>query len=229
MPHSYQINDDQRPVLEIPADRASLGLPSDGFIFCCFNATYKLSPTEFDLWMELLSRVEGSVLWLLAGSARAQSNLRAEAKARGVDPNRLVFAPKVKPEAHLARIQHADVFLDTFNCNAHTTASDALWAGQPLITKAGKGLAARVGASLLHAIGLDQLIVFSDRDYVEKALEMAQNGEKFAAVRETLQASRSTMPLFNSAMFTRHIELAYDAAYDLYLTGQPPTDIVVPT
>ena len=227
MPHCYQVNDNRRPIPEPSGIRADAGLPPDGFVFCYFNASYKITPAEFAIWMELLNRVDGSVLWLLAGSAKCQVNLRAEAAKQGIEPGRLVFAPKIRPQAHLARIQFADLFLDTFNCNAHTTASDALWVGLPLVTKAGKGFGARVGASLLDAIGLGELIANNERDYAEKALELATNPEKLATIRAELGANRTTMPLFDSALFTRHLEAAYDVAYDKWLNGQPPTDIMI--
>lgn len=227
MPHCYQVNDDCRPIPNPTGVRADVGLPPDGFVFCCFNASYKITPVEFAIWMDLLNRVESSVLWLLARSAKCEANLRSEAAQRGIDPGRLVFAPKIQPQAHLARIQFADLFLDTFNCNAHTTASDALWVGLPLITKAGKGFAARVGVSLLHAIGLEELIANNEHDYAEKALELATCPEKLAVIRAKLGANRTTMPLFDSALFTRHLEATYDAAYANANNGQPPTDLMV--
>jgi len=229
LPQSYQVNDDTRPVPAAEGTRADLGLPPNAFVFCCFNATYKITPDEFHIWMNLLDRVAGSVLWLLASRAQAQVNLRAAAAKLGIDPARLIFAPKVPPEAHLARIQFADLFLDTFNCNAHTTASDALWVGLPLVTKAGEGFAARVGASLLQAVGLSDLIASTERDYAAIALDLAENPERLAAVRTKLRLNRTTMPLFDSALFTRHIESAYDWAYDRYLKRLPPADIILPS
>lgn len=228
LPHSYQANDDRRQVQEPSGSRTDFGLPADGFVFCCFNNSYKVTPAEFDIWMDLLKKVEGSVLWLLASTPNVERNLGAAAAARGVDPGRLVFAPKVETSAHLARQRFADLFLDTFNCNAHTTASDALWAGLPLITKAGRGFAARVAASLLQAAGLGELVVDSEQDYAELALALAKDPARLAAIRARLAANHRTMPLFDSALFTRHFEAGLDLAYQRWLDRQQPADIAVP-
>ena len=227
LPFTYQPSDNQRRITERPITRAEAGLPERGFVFCCFNNSYKIKPTEFAIWMRLLAMVEGSVLWLIAGSARTQDNLRAAATSNGVDPERLVFARPVPVADHLARHRLADLFVDTFHYNAHTTASDALWAGLPLVTKAGSGFAARVAASLLTAIGLDDLITTSDEQYFALALELARNPVKLAAIRERLAANRQTMPLFDSEQFTRHIEAGYEAAFQRFLEGKPPADITV--
>lgn len=227
LPDSYQVNDDRRPVVKRQGRRADHGIPQDAFVYCCFNATYKITPTEFQIWMDLLGKVEGSVLWLLAGSARAETNLRLHAANRGVDPDRLIFAPKLAPAAYLERMQFADLFLDTFNYNAHTTASDALWAGLPIITKCGDGFAARVGASLLKAVGLGDLIATSERDYATLALGLAGDPERLAALRVHLEFNRTNLPLFDSARFTKHFETAFDEAYDRLLQGRAPADIIV--
>ena len=228
LPHSYQPNDDQRPRELSGSSRESVGLPPDGIIFCCFNGSYKIGAREFGIWMTLLDRVEHSSLWLLDSNPTARANLRAAASARGVDPDRLIFAPKLRPLDHLARIRFADLILDTFNYNAHTTASDALWMGVPVVTKVGAGFAARVGASLLSAIGLPELIATSDEAYEKLAVDLATNPQRLAAVRATLESNRTTMPLFDSALFTRHVEAGYDLAFDRYLAGLPPADIMVP-
>ncbi len=228
LPNSYQVNDDSREVPGTGGSRTEFGLPQEGFVFCCFNSTYKITPAEFDIWMDLLRRVDGSVLWLLASTANVERKLRSEAAKRRVEPDRIIFAQKVQPAAHLARQKFADLFLDTFNCNAHTTASDALWAGLPLLTKSGQGFAARVAASLLQAVGLDELITTNERDYAELALALARDPAKLAAIRAKLEVNRTTMPLFDSEKFTRHIEKAYDMAYDRFLKGEGPADIIVP-
>src|SRR4029453_18065999 len=158
LPDTYQPNDRTRETADTPTDRASAGLPPDGFVFCCFNNSYKIQPPVFDVWMRLLQGVEGSVLWLLADNAAATRNLKREAAARGIDPERLVFAPRRDLPEHLARHRLADVFLDTLPYNAHTTASDALWAGLPVVTCKGNTFAGRVAASLLHAAGLPELV-----------------------------------------------------------------------
>ncbi len=177
--------------------------------------------------MRLLNKVEGSVLWLFHSNDWAVNNLRREAKARGVDPDRLVFAQRLVEKEHLARQKHADLFLDTFNVNAHTTASDALWAGLPVITRPGKQFAARVAASLLHAVGMTELVARSDADYEEIALDLALNPEKLADIRRKLAENRSTHPLFDSERYTRHLEAAFTQAYDLYREGKAAQDIEI--
>jgi len=224
LPGSYQVNDDTRAIAKETPTREQLGLP-DGFVFCCFNNSFKLSPDEFDIWMRLLSKVEGSVLWLLKSGA--EQNLRKAAERRGIDPTRLVFAPRVSPAEHLARHARADLFLDTFRYNAHTTASDALWAGLPLVTLPGKSFAARVAASLLSAAKLPELIAETPEDYERLALELATDPSKLLALREKLAATRQTAPLFRSAIFTRQLGAAFDQAYARYMSGAAPADIAV--
>lgn len=227
LPNSYQVNDNGRQIADAGQTRKSNGLPETGFIFCCFNSTYKITSSEFDIWMDLLKQVDGSILWLLASSERAVANLRLAAEQRGVDSARLVFASKVAPALHLARQRLADLCLDTFNCNAHTTASDALWAGVPLVTKPGRHFAARVAASLLKAVGLEELVTRTERDYAELALSLAKDPAKLAAVRAKLQAGRMAAPLFDTGQFTRHLEAGFDLAHDRYVKQLPPADIRV--
>ena len=209
LPHSYQVNDDQRRIGEAPVARADVGLPDDAFVFCCFNNNYKISPAEFDIWMRLLRQVEGSVLWLLQDSEIAANNLRREAGRRGVDPGRLIFAARAPLAHHLARHRCADLFLDTFNVNAHTTASDALWAGLPVITKTGRSFAARVAASLLHALDLPELVTDTAADYETLALELARDPAKLAAVKGRVAANLATAPLFDTQRCARDIEAIY--------------------
>lgn len=227
LPHSYQVNDSTRPLPDAGASRGAAGLPEEGFVFCCFNNAYKVSPAEFDIWMELLKQVEGSVLWLLDRPGSMADNLREQVRRRGVDADRLVIAPRTTLEDHIARLQLADLFLDTFNYNAHTTASDSLWAGVPVVTKSGEGFAARVAASLLGAVGMEELVTTNARDYAQLALDLARDRERLAALRARLLAGRTTVPLFDTARFTRHIEQAYDLAYARYLNGEQPTDIQI--
>lgn len=227
LPHSYQVNDDQRTIAPITPTRREAGLPEQGFVFCCFNNINKIKPTEFAIWMRLLGEVEGSVLWLLAGSETSRTNLRKAAEWHGVDPSRLVFASPVPLDQHLARHRLADLFLDTFHYNAHTTASDALWAGLPLVTRAGRGFAARVAASLLHAVGLDQLITSTDEDYHALARDLAIDPARLAEIRGMLASNRLTRPLFDTALFVRHIEAGYEAAYQRWFDREAPTDINV--
>ena len=177
--------------------------------------------------MQLLSEVERSVLWLINANKWAAQNLRKEAEKRGIDPLRLVFARRVSQSEHLARHKHADLFIDTFNFNAHTTASDALWAGLPVVTKQGNQFAARVAASLLTAVGLPELITTTEEAYKALILELATNGEKLAAVKETLDANRLMHPLFDTKRYTRDFEAGLTAAFDLYFADQEPQDIWV--
>lgn len=227
LPSSYQANDNQRIIGSCTQDRTELGLPEDGFVFCSFNQNYKISPREFSIWMRLLQQVEGSVLWLIHSNQWAADNLRAEAQKRGVDPSRLIFAEKLPHADHLARHKHADLFLDSFAVNAHTTASDALWGGLPVLTLAGRQFAARVGASLLTAIGLPDLITTSEEEYEAKALELAQSPEKLAAIRKRLAENRLTMPLYDTVAHTRAIEAAYEAAHARRMQGLKPDHISI--
>ncbi|MCX7281913.1 MAG: hypothetical protein NTX21_10280, partial [Alphaproteobacteria bacterium] len=208
LPDSYQANDATRVVLP-PPSRAAAGMPDSGFVFCCFNNSWKITSAMFDIWMRLLTQVDGSLLWLLDGPHA--DNLRAEAKVRGVDPVRLIFAPKLPPEQHLARQQLADLFLDTLPYNAHTTCSDALWAGLPVVTCYGKAFPGRVASSLLKAINLPELVTASPQLYEALALELAQNPALLKATKEKLARNRTTTPLFDSERFRKNIETAYEA------------------
>lgn len=225
LPHSYQCNDDQRVISDQPVSRADAGLPEDGFVFACFNNNYKITPDVFDIWMRLLTRIDGSVLWLMRANDRVEANLAKEAVRRGVDPSRLVFAPRVPLPEHLARHRLADLFVDTFNFNAHTTASDALWAGLPVLTKLGENFAARVAGSLLTAVGLPEMITQTAEDYEGLAVALATEPARLAAIRAKLAAQRPTAPLFDSALFTRHLEEGYRRAFQLYVDGLPPDHI----
>ncbi|HKX09272.1 MAG TPA: tetratricopeptide repeat protein, partial [Stellaceae bacterium] len=195
LPECYQPNDRLRPIAERTPSRRECGLPDRAFVFACLNSPYKITPDVFDVWMRLLRSVPGAVLWLLSDNAWQESNLSREAQARGISPDRLVFAPRLYLPNHLARHRLADLFLDTFPCNAHTTASDALWAGLPLLTCMGRSFAARVAGSLLHAVGLPELVTGSLGDYEALALELARSPERLAALRARLQANRATAPL----------------------------------
>jgi predicted O-linked N-acetylglucosamine transferase (SPINDLY family) len=227
LPHTFQVNDSTRRISDRIPSRRELGLPEKGFIFCNFNNSYKLTPKDFDIWMRLLSKVPGSVLWLTGTSAAAEANLRKEAGARGVSPERLVFKKYAQLlEDHLAQIKLADLFLDSRYFNAHTTGSDSLWAGVPLLTRLGDTYASRVAASLLTAVGLPELIARSDQAYEALALELSTDAPKLAAIRERLAANRLTQPLFDTALFTRNIEAAYSAMTQRQRTGLPPRNIL---
>ncbi|MQY44103.1 tetratricopeptide repeat protein [Epibacterium sp. SM1969] len=225
MPHSYQVNDNKRPISEHAISRRENGLPEEGFVFCCFNNSYKITPAEFDIWMRLLTQVPGSVLWLLETSSASMANLRREAQARGVDATRLVFAPRIDQPQHLARHTLADLFLDTFVVNAHTTASDALWAGLPMLTLAGKQFAARVGASLLSSVGLPELISTTEAEYETLALELAQNPAMLERFRSRLQQNRPVAPLFDTRGFTRDLEAGFDLIHARWRHGLLPDHI----
>ena len=227
LPHSYQVNDRKREIADIALSRAELGLPEDAFVFCAFNSVYKITPAMFDVWMRLLRQLGGSVLWLVESNPVSVRNLRREAEARGVSGERLLFGPEMKLEVHLARYRAADLFLDAFPCNGHTTASDALWAGVPVLTRMGESFASRVAASLLRAIGLPELITTSAEQYEATALALARDPARLAAIRRTLHDNRLTMPLFDTALFTRHIECAYHEMYERYQSGLDPEHIVV--
>jgi predicted O-linked N-acetylglucosamine transferase (SPINDLY family) len=227
LPNTYQPTDNTRIISDKIITRGDMGLPSNGFVFCCFNNSYKISPKEFDIWMRLLGKLESSVLWLLKSNKWAEQNLMREAEARGISSERLVFAERVPQAEHLARQKLADLFLDTFSYNAHTTTSDALWAGLPVVTKLGEGFAARVAGSLLTAIGLPELITQSEEAYEALALALATDPNELAKIKSKLEANRLTQPLFDSAMYTRHLETGYQMAYDRYFTGNSPDAIIV--
>jgi predicted O-linked N-acetylglucosamine transferase (SPINDLY family) len=225
MPHAYQPNDDRRPIPQTLGTRADHGLPEDAFVLCCFNDPYKITPLEFDIWMRVLARVPDAVLWLMGSNRFAADNLRREAEARGVDPARLVIAGKIDLQDHLARYRHADLFVDTFFVNAHTTASDALWAGLPLVTKIGRQFAARVAASLLTAAGLPELIARDEAEYETLILDLAADRDRLAGLRARLEATRFTMPLFDTKRFTRDFEAGLITVTDRAARGLPPEDI----
>ena len=222
LPDCYQANDRRRPIADATPTRDEAGLPETGFVFCCFNNNYKIVPEVFALWMRLLSRVEGSVLWLFEDNPAAARNLRREAERRGVAPARLVFAPRLAPDAHLARHRLADLFVDTLPYNAHTTASDALWAGLPVLTCTGTAFAGRVAGSLLHAAGLPELVAGSLAEYEALALRLATTPSLLAGYRARLEAQRASCPLFDTDRFRRHIEAAYVEMAARQRRGEPP-------
>lgn len=228
LPDCYQANDDKRGIAARSPSRAELGLPQHGFVFCCFNNNYKITPLVFDIWMRLLDKTRGSVLWLLEDSKVAARNLRREAERRGVAPDRLIFAPRMTAEDHLARQRAADLFLDTRPYNAHVTASDALWAGLPLVTCIGHTFAGRVAASLLNAVGLPELVTTSWEEYERLALELASNAERLAAVKAKLAGRRTATPLFDTRRYCRQLEAAYVTMWERSQRGEPPVSFAVP-
>jgi len=227
LPDSYQPNDRKRPISTKAFSRQEAGLPDSKFVFCCFNNSYKILPQTFSCWMRILECVEGSVLWLLAENQTATANLKKEVQARGIDPARLRFADRKQLPDHLARHSLADLFLDTLPYNAHTTGSDALWAGLPVLTQIGSTFPGRVAASLLKAIDLPELITHSPEEYEALAIELALNREKLQSIREKLARNRLTTPLFDTPLYTKHLEAAYEAMYHRYQAGLRPDHISV--
>lgn len=221
LPYCYQPNDRQRRIGPRPS-RAQCALPEAGFVFCSFNSCYKITPTVFDGWCRLLHEVDGSVLWLYEANDQAKRNLAAEAERRGIAPQRLVWAPHLPLEAHLARLQLADLALDTLPVNAHTTASDAVWAGVPMITTTGECFASRVAASVLRAAGLPELVARDAVAYEQMALDLALRPERLREIRERLTASRASCALFDSQGTTRDLEALYERMLAAWTRGAPP-------
>lgn len=226
LPDSYQPNDTKKVAGDHPS-RAMCGLPEGAFVFCSFNNTYKINPPVFDIWMRLLKAVPNSVLWLLEANALVKENLRREAARRGVAPGRIIFAPKLDISQHLARHVHADLFLDTLPVNAHTTASDALWMGLPVLTCAGDIFVGRVAGSLLHAVGLPELVTHSLENYEALALKLAHDGALLASFRKRLAANRLTASLFDIERYTRHLEAAFSRMWSLHESGEAPRAFAV--
>jgi protein O-GlcNAc transferase len=222
LPASYQVNDRRREVAKAATSRQDWGLPEGRLVFCSFNNAYKITPAFFDIWMRLVRAVPGSVLWLLEANELMKANLRLEAQKHGVDAERLIFAPRVAPPQHLARQRHADLFLDTLPCNAHTTASDALWAGLPVLTCCGDTFAGRVAASLLTAVGMGELIAPSLEEYERLALALVRDPHRLVALRQKLADSRDTSALFDPVKLTGNMEAAYARMWQTRLSGERP-------
>jgi predicted O-linked N-acetylglucosamine transferase (SPINDLY family) len=222
LPHCYQVNDNQQVIANTPVTRQQYNLPESAFVFCSFNNKYKIEPVVFDVWMNILKEVKNSVLWLLVGDKTTQGNLQREATIRGIDAQRLIFCGYVPKAEHLARHRLADLFIDTLYCNAHTTASDCLWAELPLITWQGETFATRVASSLLTAIGLPELITTNLDDYQKLAITLARSKDKLQAIKEKLAKNRLTYPLFDTPAFTRDLETAYQKMWNIYQEGKSP-------
>ena len=227
MPNSYQANDSKRIIAERAFSRAELGLPEHGFVFCCFNNNYKITPQTFDSWMKILKAVDASVLWLIEDNIFAVNNLKSEAKKRGISPDRIIFASRLPLPEHLARHRNADLFLDTLPYNAHTTASDALWAGLPVLTCMGKTFPGRVASSLLKALELPELITYSIEDYEDLAIELANNPDSLKAIKQKLLNNRRYKPLFNTQLFTQDLEALYKKMYERHREGLSPNHLSV--
>jgi len=222
LPDSYQVNDRQRSVSSDLPKRSEVGLPESGFVFCCFNNNYKIRPAMFAIWMRLLTRVEGSVLWLLEDNPAARKHLTAAAVEHGIAPERLVFASRLPLDAHLARHALADLFLDTLPCNAHTTASDALWAGLPVLTCTGNTFASRVAASVIKSADLAELVTHTPDEYESLAYKLATSPQLLADVRNRLSHNRHTCPLFDTERYRTNLEAAYERMWRRYQEGLPP-------
>ena len=227
MPDSYQANDCNRMISNRSFSRAELGLPKAGMVFCCFNNNYKIMPPVFDVWVRILNAVPGSVLWLLSDNAVAEANLRAAALDQGLDPARLIFAERMDVAEHLARHRAADLFLDTLPCNAHATASDALWSGLPVLTCLGGAFSGRVAASLLRAVNLPEMVTHSLADYERKAIYLGTHPSELMQIRQRLADNRRSAPLFDTARFTRHLESAYSEMVRRARTGEQPSRLIV--
>jgi protein O-GlcNAc transferase len=225
MPDCYQANDAKRAISQKNTTRAEVGLPEAATVFCCFNNNHKIMPDVFDSWMRILGRVNNSVLWLFEDNASVVINLKKEAAARGIDPARIIFAQRMAPSEHLARHRLADLFLDTLPYNAHTTASDSLWAGVPVLTRIGETFAGRVAASILKAVGLPELVVETSQSYEDFAIELATNREKLSGLRKKLADNLSTTPLFDTRRYTRNIESAYAEMHRRTQAGLAPEAI----
>jgi predicted O-linked N-acetylglucosamine transferase (SPINDLY family) len=220
--HSYQANDPSRKPSDRVYSRDELGLPAAGFVFCCFNNNYKINPVMFDCWMRILLSVPGSVLWLREATALTAQNLRGAAQERGVDGARLVFASRIELMGdHLARQRVADLFIDALPYNAHTTASDALWAGVPVLTCKGRSYAGRVGASLLSALDLEELITSDLEEYAQAAIALAKDPARLAALRAKLQQQLHSSRLFDIKRFTRNLEQAFQQAIERKVANLP--------
>lgn len=227
LPNSYQVNDRKRLISEKQFTRQELGLPESGFVFCCFNNNFKILPATFDGWMRILKAVEGSILWLLQDNHWAAENLKKEAEKQGITADRLVFAERLPLPEHLARHRQANLFLDTFPYNAHTTTSDALWVGLPVLTLMGQSFASRVAASLLNAIGLPELITFTQKEYEALAIELATNPKKLVDIKLKLARNRLNAPLFDAPLFTKNLEAAYIKMMEQYQADLQPDHIAI--
>jgi predicted O-linked N-acetylglucosamine transferase (SPINDLY family) len=228
LPDTYMPNDGTRQIAERTPTRLEAGLPDTGFVFASFNNLYKITPEMFALWMQLLAKVQDSVLWLSQANPTAIRNLKREAGAQGISGERILFAPFVRaPDEHLARLRLADLFLDTLPYNAHATTCDALWAGVPVVTLTGSSFAGRVGTSLLSALGLPELIADTPAAYESTVLNLAQSPHLLTRIKGRLARNRETHPLFDTARYTRNLEAAYSAMWLRHQNGDPPASFVV--
>ena len=227
LPDTYQSNDSKRIISKKKFSRKDFNLPDDKFIFCCFNKKYKIDPNMFEIWMNILKKVNNSVLWLLDDENESTTNLLFETELKNVDPKRIIFSKKIPTHEHLARHSLADLFLDTFPYGAHTTASDALWSGLPVLTKKGNSFASRVASSLLKAISMDELITSTDQEYQDLAVKLATDKKQLNLIKDKLSKNIKTEPLFNTVLFTSNIEKAYKLANNKFVNNLPPENIKI--
>jgi predicted O-linked N-acetylglucosamine transferase (SPINDLY family) len=227
LPNSYQVNDRKRLISDRQFTRQELYLPEDGFVFCCFNNNFKVLPATFEGWMKILKEVDRGVLWLLQDNLDVVNNLKKEALLHGVEPNRLIFAERMPLAEHLARHRQANLFLDTLPYNAHTTTSDALWAGLPVLTLIGQSFPSRVAASLLNAIGLPELVTTTQKEYETLAIQLASDPSRLLAIKNKLADNRLSAPLFDTPLFAKNLEAAYLKMYERYQTDLEPEYLVI--
>ncbi len=228
MPHCYMVNDNTQEISDKKLLKKDFDLPDDCFVFCSFNQNYKIEPVMFDVWMQILRNVPKSILWLSSGNETAEKNLKHEASARNISNERLIFAKRIQSKAeHFARLKLADIVLDTRIYNGHTTTCDALWAGVPVITLQGKHFASRVSSSILTAAGIPELITYSLDEYKDLAVKFGNNSEKLQAIRQNLEKNRLICPLFDTRRFTKNLENAYKAIWNIFLSGKTPQQINV--
>jgi predicted O-linked N-acetylglucosamine transferase (SPINDLY family) len=227
LPHSFQINDRKRSISNLELNKADFGLPESGVIYCCFNNNFKITPEIFHSWMQILRGVDNSVLWLLEDTPSVPINLRKEAMKAGIDPARVLFSGRIAPELYLARYRLADLFLDTYPFNGGATASDALWAGLPIITKLGDAYAGRMAASLLNAIGLPELVTNTDEEYIELAQCFGRDPSKLTSIKTKLAHNKLSTPLFNTPLNVKYIEEAFEKMMERHLSNQTPDHIQI--
>jgi predicted O-linked N-acetylglucosamine transferase (SPINDLY family) len=223
----FQVNDQKREIAEKKFTRQELGLPNDGFVFCCFNNNYKITPLIFDSWMKILKNVDNSVLFLYAENKWAEENLRQEAEIRFVDKNRLIFGKALPRGEYMSRYLTCDLFLDTFPYNAGTTASDALWMGLPVLTYSGKSFASRMAGSLLSSVGINELITYTLKDYEGLAIYLANNPNELSLIKNKLIQNKKEFPLFNTELFAKNLEKAYESALSKYIRNKTSEHIEI--
>ena len=227
MPYCYQINDHAQSIADNKWGKKNFDIPEDYFIFCSFNQSYKIDPVMFNSWMNILKKVPQSILWLMLDNKRAEENLRRKAKTRGINSERLFFAKKLPKDEHLSRLKLADLGLDTRIYNGHTTTSDALWAGTPVVTLQGNHFASRVSSSILSALGMPDLITYTLEEYEALAVRLAHDPNGLKAIKYKIAQNQLKMPLFDTSRFVRSLELAYKKMWDIFLSGELPRQIQV--